>query len=139
MRKLIPNSLVICVFVIHFIFLMNVNSISADTKPCKSYTEEEKIEFLLKKIGNFNGSFIRNGEIHQAKDAENHLRYKLKEAKNSIFAPDPKDWTAKLFIEEIGTKSLLSGTPYKIRYTNGKEILSSVWLYEELKNIETCH
>lgn len=138
MRKLIPNSLVICLFLIHSMLIINVNPLSSDPKPCKTYSEAEKIEFLLQKIGNFNGSFIRNGDIHQAKDAENHLRYKLKEAKNSFFAPDPKDWTAKLFIEKIGTKSFLSGTPYKIRYANGKEMLSSDWLYEELKKIETC-
>lgn len=110
----------------------------AQSKPCKAISEGEKIELLLKKIGNFNGSFIRNGDIHVAKDAENHLRYKLEEAKNSFFAPDPKDWTAKLFIDKIASKSFLSGTPYKIRYPNGKEILSSVWLYEELGKLESC-
>ncbi|TGM02468.1 DUF5329 family protein [Leptospira jelokensis] len=121
-----------------FIFMICFHSLLSQSKSCEPISEDRKIEILLKKIGNFEGSFIRNGELHEAKEAENHLRYKLKEAKTSFFAPDPKDWTAKLFIEKIATKSFLSGTPYKIRYRNGKEVLSSVWLYEELKNIERC-
>ncbi|EOQ90249.1 hypothetical protein LEP1GSC202_0631 [Leptospira yanagawae serovar Saopaulo str. Sao Paulo = ATCC 700523] len=121
-----------------FILGIFVSSLISQTKSCDPIPEERKIEILLKKIGNFEGSFIRNGDAHEAKEAENHLRYKLKEAKNSFFAPDPKEWTAKLFIEKIATKSFLSGTPYKIRYPNGKEVLSSTWLNEELRNIERC-
>ncbi|MCW7460616.1 DUF5329 family protein [Leptospira limi] len=120
------------------LFIIFEQPLVSEAKSCNTYSESEKIEILLKRIGNFNGNFIRNGDSHNAKDAENHLRYKLNEAKNSFFAPDPKDWTAKLFIDKVASKSFLSGTPYKIRYPNGKEILSSSWLYEELKKIETC-
>lgn len=121
-----------------FLFIVWGHPLSSESKSCNTYSESEKIEILLKRIGNFNGNFIRNGDSHNAKDAENHLRYKLNEAKNSFFAPDPKDWTAKLFIEKVASKSFLSGTPYKIRYPNGKVITSASWLYEELKKIETC-
>ncbi|XDD46030.1 DUF5329 family protein [Leptospira sp. WS39.C2] len=120
------------------IVLFAFTPIFSQTKPCVSLSEEEKIQTLLKKIGTFNGSFIRNGEAHTAKDAENHLRYKLKEAKNSFFAPDPKDWTAKLFIDKVATKSFISGTLYMIRYPDGKEKPSASWLNEELKKIEKC-
>ncbi|MBL0955966.1 MAG: DUF5329 family protein [Leptospira sp.] len=120
------------------LFIIFEQPLLSEAKACNSYSESEKIEILLKKIGNFNGNFIRNGDSHSAKDAENHLRYKLNEAKNSFFAPDPKDWTAKLFIDKVASKSFLSGTPYKIRYPNGKEIASATWLYEELKKIENC-
>ena len=136
MRKFVSSSSLIFCFV-SFSFL-SFFSLSSNPKSCKPNSEETKIEILLKTIGNFNGIFIRNGETHLAKDAENHLRYKLKEAKNSFFAPDPKDWTAKLFIDKIATKSFLSGTPYKIRFPNGKEVPSSVWLYDELKKIDSC-
>ncbi|TGL05182.1 DUF5329 family protein [Leptospira levettii] len=120
------------------LFIVFEHPLVSESKSCNTHSESEKIEILLKKIGNFNGNFIRNGESHNAKDAENHLRYKLNEAKNSFFAPDPKDWTAKLFIDKIASKSFLSGSPYKIRYPNGKEITSATWLYEELKKIENC-
>ncbi|PJZ84650.1 DUF5329 family protein [Leptospira harrisiae] len=117
------------------ILVLNVNGKS---NVCLPFTEEEKVEKLLKRVGTLQGSFIRNGESHTAEEAEKHLRYKLKEAKNSFFAPDPKEWTAKLFIEKIASKSFLSGTPYLIKSLEGKEIKSADWMYSELKKIESC-
>lgn len=126
-------------FLISFLFFaFFVTSTPSQNKSCETISEDRKIEILLKRIGNFDGSFIRNGDLHKPKEAENHLRYKLKEAKNSFFAPDPKDWTAKLFIEKIATKSFLSGTPYQIRDSKGKDTPASTWLYQELKKIELC-
>ncbi|MCW7487947.1 DUF5329 family protein [Leptospira meyeri] len=129
----------ICYFMAFvLLFLIEVSNVSGKSKVCLPLTEEEKIEKLLKKVGGLQGSFIRNGESHTAEEAEKHLRYKLKEAKNSFFAPDPKEWTAKLFIEKIASKSFLSGTPYQIKFADGKEIKSADWLSAELKKIESC-
>ncbi|TGM72094.1 hypothetical protein EHR01_12475 [Leptospira mtsangambouensis] len=118
--------------------LIGVSHVTGKSNVCLPLTEEEKIEKLLKKVGLLQGSFIRNGESHTAEEAEKHLRYKLKEAKNSFFAPDPKEWTAKLFIEKIASKSFLSGTPYQIKFVDGKETKSADWLSAELKKIEFC-
>ncbi|MCG6140459.1 DUF5329 family protein [Leptospira mtsangambouensis] len=118
--------------------LIGVSHVTSKSNVCLPLTEEEKIEKLLKKVGLLQGSFIRNGESHTAEEAEKHLRYKLKEAKNSFFAPDPKEWTAKLFIEKIASKSFLSGTPYQIKFVDGKETKSADWLSAELKKIEFC-
>lgn len=110
----------------------------AKTDACFPLTEEQKIEKLLKKVGKIQGSFIRNGDTHSPEEAEKHLRYKLEEAKSSIFAPKPKDWTAKLFIEKIASKSFLTGTPYRIQFSQGKEIPSADWLFAELAQMEIC-
>lgn len=121
-----------------FLFVTELSLLYGKTDSCQPSTEEQKIEKLLKRVGKLQGSFIRNGETHTAEEAEKHLRYKLQEAKNSIFAPDPKEWTAKLFIEKIASKSFLSGTPYLIKTSDGKEYKSSDWLLAELRKIESC-
>ncbi|MCW7468673.1 DUF5329 family protein [Leptospira kanakyensis] len=122
-----------------FIFLgSNVSFLNGKPNSCPKFTEEQKIEKLLVGVGKLKGSLIRNGETHSAEAAEKHLRYKLEEAKKSFFAPDPKEWTAKLFIEKIATKSFLTGTPYQIKFFDGKEIKSSEWLLAELGKIESC-
>ncbi|EMY61990.1 DUF5329 family protein [Leptospira terpstrae] len=125
-------------FFLAILLVIELPLLYGKTNSCLTTTEEQKIEKLLKRVGKIQGSFIRNGDSHTAEEAEKHLRYKLQEAKNSIFAPDPKEWTAKLFIEKIASKSFLTGTPYLIKTSDGKETKSSDWLFTELGKIESC-
>ncbi|EOQ95545.1 hypothetical protein LEP1GSC195_3765 [Leptospira wolbachii serovar Codice str. CDC] len=124
--------------IIIFFFVIQIPIVYGKTNSCSPLTEEQKIEKLLKSVGKIQGSFIRNGETHTPEEAEKHLRYKLEEAKNSFFAPNPKEWTAKLFIEKVASQSFLTGTPYRIKPSNSKEILSADWLLAELSKIESC-
>ncbi|EMY70643.1 DUF5329 family protein [Leptospira vanthielii] len=126
------------VSIIIFLFVIEIPILYGKTNSCVPLKEEQKIEKLLKSVGKIQGSFIRNGETHTPEEAEKHLRYKLEEAKNSFFAPNPKEWTAKLFIEKVASKSFLTGTPYRIKPANGKEIPSADWLFAELNKIESC-
>lgn len=126
------------IFPTFFIIFVSQNLLFAKGTECESKSESKKIEILLESIGKLNAKFQRNGSLYSSKEAEKHLRFKLEEAKKSFFAPDPKDWTAVLFIEKIGSKSFLTGTPYKIVFPNGSEINSSEWLKLELKKIESC-
>ncbi|MCZ8342552.1 MAG: DUF5329 family protein [Leptospira sp.] len=121
-----------------FLFLISHNLLFSKGTICEPKSETKKIEILLEKIGNLDAKFQRNGSMYSAKEAEKHLRFKLEEAKKSFFAPDPKEWTAILFIEKIGSKSFLTGTPYKIIFPNRFEINASEWLKLELKKIESC-
>ncbi|MCT8334627.1 DUF5329 domain-containing protein [Leptospira sp. 85282-16] len=126
------------IFIILFCSVLLNSYLYGKTESCFPLTEEQKIEKLLKKVGKIQGSFIRNGDTHTPEEAEKHLRYKLAEAKSSIFAPNPKDWTAKLFIEKIASKSFLTGTPYLVKLSQGKEIPSANWLIAELAQLENC-
>ncbi|TGL38905.1 DUF5329 family protein [Leptospira perdikensis] len=121
-----------------FLVTQEIPLLYGKTSSCPQFTEDQKIEKLLVGVGKLQGSLIRNGETHSAEAAEKHLRYKLEEAKKSFFAPDPKEWTAKLFIEKIASKSFLTGTPYQIKFFDGKEIKSRDWLLTELSKIESC-
>lgn len=93
--------------------------------------EMQKIELLIAKVETLNGAvFIRNGKEHSPADAAKLLRHKL----GSL---DPATVTAGQFIEQAGTKSSTSGEPYKIRFPDGRTILSADFLHEKLKELAT--
>jgi hypothetical protein len=92
--------------------------------------EQEKIELLLAAIESADGDvFIRNGAEHSAADAAEHLRSKWQAAGEQIK-------TAEEFIDQIGTKSSLSGEAYRVRLANGTEVPASEYLSEKLRDIE---
>ena len=99
--------------------------------------EHQKIEALLQGVKSSNVTFIRNGNEYTAEEAHQHLRKKLKSAQNSWFAPPKEEWTAKLFIEKVASRSSLSGKPYRVRFKDGKVIEARVWLTEMLREIES--
>ena len=99
--------------------------------------EKTKIDFLLHSIAEIDGVFIRNDSEHTAKEAVSHLRMKLERGMNSWFAPDKEEWTAEMFIDKLASKSSLSGKPYKIKFSDGRMVLSKEWLYEKLKSFES--
>jgi hypothetical protein len=93
-------------------------------------SEQAKIDGLLSMIESAEGDvFIRNGSEHSAKDAAEHLRNKWKSAGNKIV-------TAEQFIDEIATKSSLTGEPYRIRRAGGAEILAGDYLRGKLHELE---
>lgn len=110
-----------------FTLLLFSYSLFADWK-----VEEEKIEYLLRTLGGSGLQFERNGSLHSGKEAEAHLRKKYESAKNSWFAPPQSDWTALLFIEKVGSKSSLSGSPYSVILSNGDKVTAENWFKQKL-------
>lgn len=95
----------------------------------KQLTENQKIEALILSVENLKGAkFYRNGTTYNAKEAADHLRMKWGKAGSRVK-------TANDFIEKVASKSYLSGSDYKIVYSNGKEVKTSVFFYAELKKI----
>ena len=89
-------------------------------------SEKQKIEYLIKSIETLDGAqFWRNDEYHTPKEAGEHLRLKLKNAGDKIK-------TAKQFIDNLATKSSMSGKVYKIKFKDGKVVESKVFLYQKL-------
>ncbi len=95
--------------------------------------EKKKIDYLILQISKSKGTFIRNGSEHTPKEASKHLNRKLNSALSSWFSPDKKDWTAKLFIKKIASKSSFSGKSYKIKFSDGKVVETKDWLLSELE------
>lgn len=96
----------------------------------KTLTEKEKIEALLKHVGELKeAKFVRNGTEYDAATAAKFLRGKWDANADEIK-------TAVDFIERAASESSTSGKPYLIRMKDGKEIKSGEYLRVELKKIE---
>src|SRR6186997_2268610 len=85
-----------------------------------SATELQKINALLDAVKSSEVIFIRNGSEYTAPEAYEHLRTKMKAAQNSWFTPPKEQWTARLFIEKVASRSTISGKPYRVRFKDGK-------------------
>jgi hypothetical protein len=100
-------------------------------RPTRSkLTEAEKIEKLISAIEGLEGAtFVRNGQAHSTDESVSHLRRKLESAGQRIK-------TAKDFIEQIASKSSLTGDEYMIRMPNGQEAKASDFLIQELGKLK---
>lgn len=87
---------------------------------------DQTIKYLLDYVAQSKCIFIRNGRKHTAKKASRHMKRKYKHFEDEINTPED-------FIRLAGSKSTLSGKPYKVRLKNGKEMLCSEWLDKALK------
>jgi len=83
--------------------------------------ETKEIEALLKKIETSDIIFIRNGNEHTAKEAAEHLRSKWEQTNGKIK-------TKKDFIEQLATKSSLTGELYLVQLKDGSKIKAADWL-----------
>ncbi len=72
--------------------------------------------------------FIRNGSNHTAAEAAAHLQRKLGAAHGRIT-------TAEQFIDVLGTRSSWTGIAYRVRFADGREVESAVWLRQLLREI----
>jgi hypothetical protein len=92
--------------------------------------EARKIEYLIATIETLpNAQFIRNGSAYDAKSAASHLRLKLKLAGSRVA-------TAVDFIRLCASVSSVSGSPYQIRFADGRAITSEAFLRQKLSEFE---
>ncbi len=96
----------------------------------KKLTEAEKIDVLIRSIEMLeDAQFYRNGSLHSAQESADHLRMKLKRAGNRIS-------TAQEFVDNIATKSYLSGKEYKIIFSDGNEVKTGEFLHRILAELK---
>jgi hypothetical protein len=95
-----------------------------------SSSAKTEIDALLNSLGTSKCQFYRNGSWHSGSEARDHLQMKLEYLVEKGLITNSKE-----FIEEAGTKSSISGQPYKVRCPNQKEQPSAVWLGSELRKI----
>ena len=90
---------------------------------------DAEISALIGKVEHARGvTFIRNGSAHGASEAAAHLRRKLAAAHGRI-------GSAEQFIDAIGTRSSITGIAYRVRFSDGREIDSAVWLRQLLREL----
>ena len=90
-----------------------------------------EIDYLLRSIGSSGCTFIRNGESHESREAEDHLRMKYRRGKRS--AP-----TSEKFIERLASKSSLSNQLYYIECEGEERMPSGDWLMKRLGEYRTA-
>jgi hypothetical protein len=92
--------------------------------------EGRKIDYLIASIEALQGAqFIRNGTAYDAMTAANHLRLKRRNA-------GPRVATAEDFIRFCASVSSVSGTPYQIRFADGRVVSSEAYLRQKLAELE---
>jgi hypothetical protein len=84
-----------------------------------------EIEGLLDFVAASGCDFERNGEIHSAEDAADHLRLKYRRGRRYADS-------AENFIDRLATGSSWSGKPYSV-YCEGEAQPSGDWLHEALR------
>ena len=73
--------------------------------------------------------FIRNGTEYTCAEAAKFLRGKMESMGGEVT-------NAREFIERIATKSSMSGKPYQVKFGDGRLMLASQFLSDELKRME---
>jgi hypothetical protein len=95
----------------------------------RALDETAKIERLLEAIANEKDAvFVRNKSDHEPREAADHLRSKWSRAKEIA--------SARRFIDEIATRSSLSGEPYQVRFSDGRVVPLADWLNERLAALD---
>jgi Family of unknown function (DUF5329) len=87
---------------------------------------DDTIAYLLNYVAASKATFVRNGTVHSPAEAVAHIKAKYEHFKPRIKTPED-------FIRLSASKSLLSGKPYLVRTSNGKEIRLDDWLTQALK------
>ena len=92
--------------------------------------ELSRIERLIKFVEQHKDiKFVRNGSEYTSADAGKFLRGKLDSMGRDVR-------TAHEFIDQIASKSSMSGEPYHVKFVDGRTILASQFLGDELKRLE---
>jgi len=92
--------------------------------------ENARIEYLLGIVASLrDAQFIRNGTSYDSAAAVEHLRVKLRVAGSHVK-------TAEDFIRYCASASSVSGTPYEIRFSDGRIVLSADFLRQKLTEFD---
>ena len=94
-------------------------------------SEEAKIEHLIASIEKMpeGTKFVRNGVEYGSEKAAQHLRMKYEKGKKYAA-------TAELFIENIASKSYMTGEKYLIKFADGTTMTARDFFLAELEKIK---
>lgn len=102
-----------------------------ETNAPAALTEQQKIDRLIAAVESLEGAtFVRNTMKHTPREAADHLREKRRLAEGQLK-------TAVQFIDQIGSKSMLTGDEYEIRFSDGRVISAGEFLRNELQKLSS--
>ena len=91
--------------------------------------EKAKIEYLIERVRTSPYAFIRNGSEYTASQAAKHLGEKYRVRKEKIK-------TAEQFIQDVASRSSVSGQPYMIKLVDGTSYPTEEIFTNELDVLE---
>ena len=104
--------------------------IALGAKSARSLQEQTRIDRLIMIIETRSDMrFIRNGSEYDGVEAARFLRGKLETMGKDVN-------TAREFIEQIASRSSMSGQPYQVKFADGKTMAAGKFLLEELSRLE---
>ena len=104
--------------------LVSLLCLSLPTRADDSSTE---IGALLSQVAQSGCEFRRNGSVHSAEDAADHLRLKYRRGKRYVNSTEQ-------FIDRLASESSWTGKAYSV-ICDGVERPSRDWLYEALASL----
>lgn len=110
----------------YLIGLLAIQLIFATSAIAASDSADAEIQYLLQEVGSSDCTFVRNGERHAARRAEDHLRMKYNKARKHID-------NAEEFIDKIASESSWTGKAYTIECPNAATESSRSWLLARLQ------
>jgi len=116
MMNIMKTSLVGFFFLLALVVPANASAEDPDTA----------IQFLLDYVRQSDVVFIRNDKVYTPIDAAAHMQKKYAYYKDVIKTPED-------FIRFAGTKSMISGSPYRVKTKTGEVMLNSAWLKSVLR------
>jgi hypothetical protein len=105
--------------------VISIMGCAADCARAATSPTSMTIEHLLNYIETSNCTFVRNGTVHDAKEAAMHIRKKYEAVKEKIR-------TAEQFVEYVAARSSKTGQPYRVQCGGEKPQASRDWLLKEL-------
>lgn len=114
----------------HWLLAAAAAALAVPARAELSAAERARIERLIVFVANQKDmQFVRNGNVYSCTDAAAFLRKKLDSMGQQVS-------TAQQFIEQIASKSSMSGEPYMVRFADGRTAMAAHLLQAELKRIE---
>jgi hypothetical protein len=102
--------------------------VGAQATAAPSTSAPEDIQYLLDAIERSGCEFYRNGSWHAAAEARSHLANKYRQVDKSRPVRSAED-----FIDWVGTRSSISGEPYRVRCPGSDVMTSAEWFRRALE------
>ena len=112
------------------LFIVSLATAAPSRADISAVTAAE-LDGLLQQVQISDCVFIRNNSEHDAEDAADHLRLKLKRGKKYV-------GNTEQFIDRLASKSSWTGKPYTVRCPSEEERAASEWLYELLETVRSA-
>jgi hypothetical protein len=116
-RRLVAGSAMACIVLV-----------GAPATAAPSTSAREDIQYLLDAIERSGCEFYRNGSWYAAAEARSHLASKYREVDKRQPVRSAQD-----FIDWVGTRSSMSGEPYRVRCPGSGAMTSAEWFQRALE------